>query len=119
MATLEFGHQMHCLNVIRKHTYLEYYDFEKNWLEKDPEFYRIHLDHCIEMLRQLIMCTGDVGLITFDWVEGRDIPYPDFNTVHKCRDFDSLLEWNHDNVVHLPMSHVVRTGSEIDLTEVP
>jgi len=60
------------------------------------------------------MCTGDVGLITFDWVEGRDIPYPDFNTVHNCRDFDSLLEWNHDNVVHLPMSHVVRTGSEID-----
>ena len=39
------------------------------------------------------MCDGDVGILTFDWVKNHSRPYPNFNTLHKCRNFDDILEW--------------------------
>jgi hypothetical protein len=39
------------------------------------------------------MCSGDVSPITANWVLTHHHPHPDFNTVHKCRNFDKLLEW--------------------------
>jgi hypothetical protein len=51
----------------------------------------VYLDHCLEILRQVIMCNGDTGLITFHWVEGNPVAYPDFNTWHSCRDPEAIL----------------------------
>lgn len=39
------------------------------------------------------MCSGDVSPVTANWVITHRNPHPDFNTLHKCRDFDALLEW--------------------------
>ena len=39
------------------------------------------------------MCDADVGVMTYDWVKGRGHPSPDFNTKHKCRNFDDILRW--------------------------
>lgn len=55
------------------------------------------------MLRQQIMCTGDIGLVTFHWVEGHVSPWPDFNTWHQCRDYEKIMEWRDERVVHLPL----------------
>ncbi|EED79895.1 predicted protein, partial [Postia placenta Mad-698-R] len=60
------------------------------------------LDHCIEMLRQRIMCTGDVGMITFDWVKGHKKPYPNFSTMHVCRKLDNILDWSARHAVDVP-----------------
>ena len=40
------------------------------------------------------MCHGDISLLTYNWVEGRDMPYPNFNTVHTCKKWDTLTGWN-------------------------
>jgi hypothetical protein len=45
------------------------------------------------------MCHGDVSLLTYNWVEGRDMPYPNFNTVHKCKKWDTLVAWNRNRDV--------------------
>lgn len=39
------------------------------------------------------MCQGDMGLMTYNWVKDNPIMYPDFDTRHRCRNFDKLLEW--------------------------
>ncbi|KIK42893.1 hypothetical protein CY34DRAFT_804465 [Suillus luteus UH-Slu-Lm8-n1] len=36
---------------------------------------RTHLDHCIEILRQDIMCPGDVAMVTYDWARGIEDPF--------------------------------------------
>lgn len=54
---------------------------------------RSSVDHCIEMLRQVIMCNTDVNLIPTQWVHGRDRPYPNFNTKHVCRNYEAILQW--------------------------
>ncbi|KFZ02434.1 hypothetical protein V500_00208 [Pseudogymnoascus sp. VKM F-4518 (FW-2643)] len=93
MATLEVFHQIHCVNLLWKTTYPDYYTEIKIDFMKDEKTLRNHLDHCADLLRQSLQCTGDTSVITYDWVNGRDIPYPNFNTLHKCRNFDNILQW--------------------------
>ncbi|KAJ9485782.1 hypothetical protein VN97_g7568 [Penicillium thymicola] len=63
MASIGGFHQMHCLNVIRKATYLDYYTIHEPDFFTEPSA-RKHVDHCIEMLRQILMCSADMHLIT-------------------------------------------------------
>lgn len=65
------------------------------------------------------MCAADVGVITYDWLEGWDIPFPDFNTWHQCRNFDKILEWSIEHRVHIPKEHIRRLGHEVDLPGPP
>ena len=58
-----------------------------------------HQRHCLEMLRQFVMCHADVGIITHRWVKDFPRPYPDFNTRHQCRNFDSAYQWTIDKQV--------------------
>lgn len=51
-------------------------------------------DHCIDILRQLVMCTSDVSVITANWVRDFPGPYPDFSVMHKCRNFEKVLHWS-------------------------
>ncbi|KAI2613449.1 hypothetical protein GGR54DRAFT_328969 [Hypoxylon sp. NC1633] len=93
---IEVFHHLHCLNLLRKYTYRSYYDRPENrpteFTDSEPVL-RAHVDHCVDMLRQAIMCQGDVGIVTYNWVEGWSEAYPDFSTQHKCRKFDRIVEW--------------------------
>ena len=45
------------------------------------------------------MCTADVTPVTFydNANPDRILPMPDFSTLHTCRNFDAILEWNGNN----------------------
>ncbi|OKL63126.1 hypothetical protein UA08_01258 [Talaromyces atroroseus] len=95
----EFSHQLHCVNFLRKASHFKY-DYYKN---HDPDFqdkeetFKVHLDHCVEMLRQFVMCHADIGVVTAHWIEQRARPWPDFNTMHTCRDFEGIWQWTVDH----------------------
>ncbi|CCM06831.1 uncharacterized protein FIBRA_09134 [Fibroporia radiculosa] len=119
MGSLEFTHQLHCLNALRKYTYREYYDGRDPLFDARADTIRAHADHCIEMLRQTLMCHADTGLITYDWVAGYSTQYPDFSTRHVCRDFPRVLRWAYDHQVGSPEERVVRLADNVDLAEEP
>ncbi len=50
-------------------------------------------DHCIENLRQNIMCKGDVSLLTFEWMPKERAPKPNFDIEHDCVNWDTLDNW--------------------------
>jgi hypothetical protein len=54
---------------------------------------KIHLDHCIDYLRQVIMCHGDLTPITFEWNIELDTYLAHHSTTHECRDFGEIFEW--------------------------
>ncbi|KAJ6597467.1 hypothetical protein DFH09DRAFT_972116 [Mycena vulgaris] len=121
MASVEVVHQLHCLNMLRKYTYNDYYkDFDKSFTIKE-DIFRTHLDHCVELIRQNLMCIADTGVITYEWVDGWDLPYPDFNTAHQCRNYDKVLEWAYSQSVHVPRPNVTREAVdyEVDLIVPP
>jgi hypothetical protein len=110
VASIESHHQLHCLNILRKVSWPEYY----KPTDPSPEVARMHLDHCIEMIRQTIMCNADVTMITWDWVQGLKTPYPNFNTRHQCRNFQKILDWA-VQAVHIPQSVLTRFEDTVDL----
>lgn len=66
------------------------------------------------MLRQKIMCDADVGVITYDWHAEKEFPVANFNTAHKCRDFEKILDWSYkhqaetpDGLVHKPKDAIM------------
>lgn len=115
MVSMEAPHQLHCLNLLRKASWPKYYGPIDPSFQDTPEVVRMHLDHCIEMLRENTMCNADVTMITWDWVQGYKIPYPNFNTRHQCRDFEKVLDWTVEHAVHIPRSAVTRFEDTVDI----
>ncbi|KAF2099767.1 hypothetical protein NA57DRAFT_75271 [Rhizodiscina lignyota] len=70
--------------MFRKFIYIEYYEEnDRHWAE-NPSL-QDHADHCVDILRQVLMCNSDTGLIMYHWFKGRPAPMPDFSTVYSTR----------------------------------
>jgi hypothetical protein len=49
------------------------------------------------------MCTVDIGVLGQVWIHPKTpSPYVDFNTKHKCRDFDTIRRWAEERQVASP-----------------
>ncbi|KAG2148153.1 uncharacterized protein EDB93DRAFT_1250211 [Suillus bovinus] len=115
MVSMEAPHQLHCLNLLRKASWPEYYEATDVLFQDTPEVVRMHLDYCIEMLRQNMMCNADVTVITWDWVRGQKYPLPNFNTRHQCRNYEKILDWAVEHAVHIPKEAMTRFEDTIDI----
>lgn len=73
------------------------------------------LDHCIEILRINLMCTSDISILTYNWVQHWDTPTPNFNTKHICRDFDAILGWSESHTSKF--GPLRKLGGELELEE--
>ncbi|KAJ0357180.1 hypothetical protein COL154_010382 [Colletotrichum chrysophilum] len=65
-------------------------------LSNDPLKNRIHVDHCLEALRISLMCFADVTPLMVR-IGGPAGARADFNTHHKCRNFDKISDWIDEN----------------------
>lgn len=53
----------------------------------------MNLDHCIELIRNSLMCTPDTSLTTFTWVPGTSQPTLDTKPFEKiCVDWEAFME---------------------------
>lgn len=59
---------------------------------------RMHVDHCIETVRIALMCFADITpvLVREDPVSPLG-SRADFNTHHKCRNFEKIEQWIDNN----------------------
>jgi len=54
---------------------------------------RMHSEHCLDILRQGIMCHGDTSLLTLKWAPWTKIPLANFSAPHQCVDWERLDGW--------------------------
>ena len=113
-ATVEVYHQLHCLDITRKFIWRDHYAHVDTF-QDPPEMVWEHVgvtrpyhrtplitkrdpDHCIDLLRQTLMCHGDVGLFFYTDV-GDQQPVARVSTTHMCRNFSGITEWvnKHDS----------------------
>ena len=59
------------------------------------------IDHCIETLRQGIMCRGDVSLATYSYIKGTKNVTARTWGHHQCIDYDSLMAWVKERAVDI------------------
>ena len=55
------------------------------------EVVKKHQAHCVNLLRQLMMCHAGTGVIPQFWVVDSKRSQMDFSTTHKCNNFDDIL----------------------------
>lgn len=60
-----------------------------------------HLDHCINDIRQALMCNADISLLTWDWLPNYRRPWANFNIDGECVDWEKLDSWAGENAFSL------------------
>lgn len=86
-------HELHCLKKIRHYIYRSYY--LSNESAASLTEWETHIHHCIEMLRESIICRGDTTLSSFVWSAG-DASHLTVEAKgrHQCVDWERLRKWN-------------------------
>jgi len=96
-ANVEGLHHLHCLNLLRQSLYFNfdyYHSLGEGAFINSDEILRFHVTHCLDILRQQLMCTVDIGVLgQVWWNRNEPLALPDFNTRHKCRNFDAVRQW--------------------------
>ncbi|KAK0726613.1 hypothetical protein B0T21DRAFT_413937 [Apiosordaria backusii] len=89
-------HQLHCLasNIIRKGIY-----YGVDMTNVDDLMGIEHIDHCIDMLRQSLMCSSDVTPLTFSRKTLQDPMQGVAEVIHTCRNFPQIQKWAWDRRV--------------------
>lgn len=115
VAAIEVTHQLHCLDMMRRSLYYNINhtratckddqcpDSPKYKDEKQFETYiQNHLDHCVDLIRQRLACTSDLGLIPFMWVGTQGRLFPDTNRTHTCHDYNTVHRWGKKKLQDFP-----------------
>ncbi|PLB51573.1 hypothetical protein P170DRAFT_352188 [Aspergillus steynii IBT 23096] len=99
IASLSVYHSLHCLKKIKHMIYREYYhaDLDETAMARESK----HVDHCIEYIRESLMCQPDLSLVTFRWINNTaqyDDPAQFYPTnfdrdLHCCVDWERLDRW--------------------------
>ncbi|KAI1171177.1 hypothetical protein F4777DRAFT_594077 [Nemania sp. FL0916] len=89
LVGLDVFHQLHCLDNIRKAFWPDRY--MKDDVHGDRS--GLHLDHCIDSLRQSLMCSSDISTLHFDWLPEKHKNFVVSSATHTCRNFEKLRVW--------------------------
>ncbi|KAF7865303.1 hypothetical protein EAF04_006280 [Stromatinia cepivora] len=94
MVVLDVFHQLHCLNFVREAFYPERYG-RSLYYPNGTLNYCIwrHIDHCIDHVRQSLMCSADVAPIPVQWNNETRSMRPRVDSMHTCKNYDKLKEW--------------------------
>jgi len=84
---LSAHHHLHCLKSARRVIWRDHYE-----LPEEPWKWS-HLDHCLEDLRQTIMCNADFSIITYDWLPNYRRPWANFKVDGECVNWEKLDAW--------------------------
>ncbi len=65
-------------------------------------------DHCIESIRQSLVCNADTSVVTYEWIP-TELLQPQIGVVHSCKNFDKIHDWAWDRALNWTnmKSHVV------------
>ncbi|KZT37790.1 hypothetical protein SISSUDRAFT_1062539 [Sistotremastrum suecicum HHB10207 ss-3] len=115
LINLDVFHQLHCLNFIRKALNPERYGpagLGPPLYKDDPTPFD-HTDHCVNIIRENIMCNADITPNVWQWNEERQVIFPHFDTIRTCRNFDAIYDWAKEREVRDSWNSSVHLSLEL------
>ncbi|KID84028.1 hypothetical protein MGU_08681 [Metarhizium guizhouense ARSEF 977] len=58
---------------------------------------RDHISHCLDAVREAIMCASDISVITWQWNDQAKKALGHGDVLHTCRSFEKIKEWAAEN----------------------
>ncbi|KAF2689100.1 hypothetical protein K458DRAFT_292062 [Lentithecium fluviatile CBS 122367] len=93
-------HELHCIRQVRPYVYKDTY--YPNLTTTEENYLRGHLDHCLEVLREQIMCLVDISIVTFSWQSPpQRKPVSKSNSKRVCADWKKFEQWSLDHTIPL------------------
>lgn len=96
-ANVEGLHHLHCLNLLRqtsKYNFDYYKALGEGAFKNNDMIVKLHVTHCLDIIRQQLMCRADVGVFGQVWTQPESPKaFVDFNTKHKCVNYDAIRQW--------------------------
>ncbi|KAK5996362.1 hypothetical protein PT974_01696 [Cladobotryum mycophilum] len=84
-------------NLIRKALYFNYDRYKelgKHAFKNEERILRRHVTHCLDTIRQVLMCNVDTAVLGQVWIDPKKpTAFPDFNTKHFCKNYNDIQEW--------------------------
>ncbi|KAK7750556.1 hypothetical protein SLS62_007532 [Diatrype stigma] len=105
LAYLASHHHLHCLYLLHQSLHASHYEQtgEGMWAASMSAERRVsHWDHCVEALRQYVVCEADATVVTHSWFEGYDKPVASQANPRRCADWDAHFRWQLDRQVTAP-----------------
>lgn len=96
-GSLQVFHDLHCIKHLHRFLYSEHYFPDLTPAQLDDR--RMHMEHCLDMLRTGVMCRGDVTPLTMRWGHTQAIPLANFSSPHSCVSWDALNGWAREREV--------------------
>jgi hypothetical protein len=82
---------------VRKSLYFNFEHYKAMGMhafQNDDDILRLHVTHCLDTVRQVLMCNVDTSILGQVWVNSdKPTAFPDFNTRHMCKNFDAIKAW--------------------------
>ncbi|KAK4164427.1 hypothetical protein QBC43DRAFT_344572 [Cladorrhinum sp. PSN259] len=88
---LTVHHELHCVKHLHRFVYAKHYFGELT----DDQLARrqLHMEHCLDLIRQSIMCHADVQPITMRWAQTVPVPGANYSVEHNCYNWDAVNNW--------------------------
>ncbi|UKZ82917.1 hypothetical protein TrVFT333_010717 [Trichoderma virens FT-333] len=122
IVELDVFHQLHCLRSLNWTVPPSYpYEaFEENRVKHSINPW--HIGHCLESLRQSIMCHADITPAVWHW--DHSVPNPTKNkpwltVLHTCRDFDQIREWAKKHKIQWDFDYKVEIPQQFNIPTYP
>ncbi|KAI7773294.1 hypothetical protein LA080_011343 [Diaporthe eres] len=122
-------HQLHCLNQIREALHRDVYPalpihgpthtgiLSSPTIQPNLRLMKSqNVEHCIDHLRQSIMCWGSTAVIPLKYFEGYHSEYVKTDAIHTCRKFEPIRQYVSDRFngslfVPRPSGHIDRESN--------
>ncbi|KAK4225628.1 hypothetical protein QBC38DRAFT_482361 [Podospora fimiseda] len=90
-VTVAAYHAVHCVGRVQRLLYRGQYYHNMTDLEYD--LLNQHTEHCLDYLRQYVMCNADTTLITMHWLEKHKKPAARDLGEHQCVVWNDIDQW--------------------------
>ncbi|KAJ0163937.1 hypothetical protein CTA2_2087 [Colletotrichum tanaceti] len=88
---LQVFHQLHCLMSLREQVWHPTaFKWDKG---EERSWWELHLDHCVEALRESIVCQADTTPLRYMWNEQESLYMLTLPQQYKCKNWDDVWAW--------------------------
>lgn len=113
LILLDVFHQLHCLNMIRRRLYPSYYKFNDTGPDGEDDLLGLsHIDHCVDSIRQSLMCHADVTPVIYTWSDTSKRYVAKTHVPHVCRNFDAVSAWASERTLEEKIDMTVRQPND-------
>ncbi|MCJ1360357.1 MAG: hypothetical protein MMC33_010362 [Icmadophila ericetorum] len=99
LGMLGVYHELHCVKWIR--WALDQARYKHILSDQEIIDLPTHINHCVDIVRQSIMCRANTAIVTYSWIKESRVPKTNFHGYSQCMDWDKFEAWADEYTINI------------------